>query len=139
MTLREKQAQWVADFRLIEHPQERLAAMVDRGQRHATLPESECTEPRIVPGCVSTVWVRGQRAETLCHYHCAGQSSLVAGLAGILCELFSGHPAEEILATDLELIEALQLPRQLSPTRVNGLYQIHQAIRSFAQSPESAA
>ena len=32
MTLPEKQAQWIEDYRLIEDPQERLSAIVDRAR-----------------------------------------------------------------------------------------------------------
>ena len=62
----------------------------------------------------------------------AADSPLVQGLAALLCELYDGEAAEEIVAVEPELMDALALSRQLSPTRLNGLANVRRVIREFA-------
>jgi cysteine desulfuration protein SufE len=58
---------------------------------------------------------------------------VVRGLVVFLCDFFSGAPIAEVAASDLEPLEALQLTRNLSPTRRNGLAAARRTIRQFAQ------
>ena len=133
MTLTEKQTQWIADYRLIEDAHERLSALVDRARGMESLAEALRTEERRVTGCVSAVWVHGSIVEGDCHFHMAADSALVGGLVGLLCSLYSGHPPEEVVATEPEILDALQFARQISPTRLNGLFHVRQVIKAFAQ------
>ncbi|MFT4642079.1 MAG: cysteine desulfuration protein SufE [Verrucomicrobiales bacterium] len=133
MTLAEKQKQWIEDYGLIENAHERLTALVDRSRRMAPLDESLRTEDRRVTGCVSAVWVHGTIEDENCHFHMASDSAMVGGLVGLLCSLYSGHPPGEVAATEPSILEALQLARQISPTRMNGLAHVRQVIKAFAE------
>ena len=47
-------------------------------------------------------------------------SPLVKGLAALLCELYDGATAADIAAFASEIVPALGLDRQISPTRLHG-------------------
>lgn len=132
MSLAEKQQQLVADYAIIDDPQERLAAVVDQARRRPPLPEAERTEANRVKGCVSLAWVVGEVREGRCHFRCDADSPLVRGLLVLLCDFYSGAPPAEVAATEPALIEQLGLDRNLSPTRLNGLRSVRARIRDFA-------
>ena len=132
MTTREKQAALIARYSIIEDAQERLAAVVSRGRKWPAPADGEKTDAQRVQGCVSRVWLVGAVENARCHFRMAADSPLVQGLAALLCELYDGGTADEIVAVEPELFEALGLARQLSPTRLNGLANVRRTIREFA-------
>ena len=132
MTIREKQAALIARYSIIEDAQERLAAIVARGRKWPGVADEEKNDAQRVRGCVSQVWLAGGRDGELCRFRMSADSPLVQGLAALICELYDGGAAEEIAEVEPELLEALGLARQLSPTRLNGLAHVRRTIREFA-------
>ena len=132
MPLAEKQRQLIARYSIIDDSHERLAAIIARGQRWPEVAESERTDARRVPGCVSAVWLSASVENGRCHFRIAAASSVVKGLAALLAALYEGETPADIAAWEPGLIEALGLDRQLSPTRLHGLAHIRRAIRDFA-------
>lgn len=137
MSLAEKQQQLVADYAIIDDPQERLAAVVDQARRRPPLPEAERTEANRVKGCVSLAWVVGEVREGRCHFRCDADSPLVRGLLVLLCDFYSGATPAEVAATEPALIGQLGFERNLSPTRLNGLRSVRARIRDFAAAQPS--
>ncbi len=132
MNLAEKQQQLLEDLLLIEDTQERLSVIVSRAGKRTTLAPEERTDARRVPGCVSLVWLVPTLSDGRCHFRCEADSPVVRGLVFLLCDLYSDCTPQEIVAIEPTLIEGLGLPRQLSPTRLNGLRSVRAGIRDFA-------
>jgi cysteine desulfuration protein SufE len=135
VNLAEKQRQLIADYAIIDDPQERLAAVVDHARRRPPLPEAERTEANRVKGCVSQAWVAGERRDGRCFFRSDADSPLVRGLLVLLCDFYSDATPADITATEPALLEELGLDRNLSPTRLNGLRSVRAKIREFAASP----
>jgi cysteine desulfuration protein SufE len=133
MTLAEKQQQLIAKWRLIEDPQERLAAIVARAKKWPAPTAEERIEANRVTGCVSQVWLVGRVVEGHCRFSMDADSPLVKGLVTLVCELYDGATPREVATVEPEIITALGLDRQLSPTRLNGLISVRQAIRAFTE------
>ena len=134
MSLADKQRLLIEDHAIIDDPQERLAAIVDRARKLPPLPETERTEANRVRGCVSLAWVVGEVRDGRCHFRSDADSPLVRGLLLLLCDFYSGASPADVTATEPALIEQLGLDRQLSPTRLNGLRSVLAKIRDFAAS-----
>ena len=132
MTLLEKQAALIVRYSIIEDVQERLAALVARGRKWPGVADEEKDDAHRVRGCVSQVWLAGAMDGTACRFRMSADSPLVQGLAALICELYDGGVAAEIVAVEPELFESLGLARQLSPTRLNGLANVRRTIREFA-------
>ena len=133
MTLAEKLQQLSDDLAIIDDPQERLGAVVDRAKRRPPLAESERTEEHRVRGCISLVHLVGEVREGACHFRCDGDSPLVRGLVTLLCDFYSGATPADIVTSDADPLETLGLARNLSPTRRNGLSSARATIRAFAE------
>jgi cysteine desulfuration protein SufE len=123
----------VDDLAVFEDPHERLATVVDRAKRVPTLPPTERIDANRVRGCVSVVWLVPEVREGHVYFRSDAESPVVRGLVACLCEFFSGAPVADVAASDLEPLDALDLTRNLSPTRRNGLAAVRRAIREFAQ------
>ena len=134
MTASERQRQLIQDYSLIEDRMERFSAIIGRKSPLDPLLDEEKIEANRVPGCVSMVWLVGQCADGICRFRVDADSSIVRGVAVLLCEIYDGLPAEEILSNEPEIIEALKIGDQLSPTRRKGLEYIRERIRQIAES-----
>ncbi len=134
MSLAEKLQREVDDLAVLDDPQERLSLLVDRARRRAPLPPEDRTEANRVRGCVSVVWLTGEVRDGRCHFRSDADSPIVRGLVAFLCDFFSDATAAEIAASELDPLEALEVIRNLSPTRRNGLAAARRTIREFAQA-----
>ena len=132
MNLPHKQRQLIAKYRIIEDAHERLAAITARGRKWPSPAAEECTEANRVQGCASQVWLAGSIEDGRCRFRVAADSALVLGLAALLCELYDGESPAEVAGIEPELIRELELEKQLSPTRLNGLANVRRVIREFA-------
>jgi cysteine desulfuration protein SufE len=129
----EKLQHLIADFSVLDDPQERLSTIIDRNKKTPPLPASDRSDANRVRGCVSVVWLVGELREGRCYFRSDAESPVVRGLVSFLCDFFNGAPIAEVATSDLEPLDALDLTRNLSPTRRNGLAAARNAIRAFAQ------
>ncbi|WP_043589271.1 SufE family protein [Geminisphaera colitermitum] len=128
-----RQARLIEDLGIIENSQERLAAVVDRARGLAPLGEGERTEENRVKACVSAVWIAvSPAADGGMRVRGDADSPLVKGLIALLCEIYDGASAEEIVATEPVVLEQLGLLRDLTPTRRNGLAGARAHIKARA-------
>lgn len=113
--------------------QERMALVVDDGNRSGLrLPEAQRVDALRIRGCMSAAWVQVDLVEGKCHFACAADSPLVQGLLSCLCQFYTGMTPAEVAASEEDPLAALQLLRNLSPTRQNGLSQARARIRALA-------
>jgi cysteine desulfuration protein SufE len=130
--LADKLQRVVDDFAMLEDPQDRLAAIVDRAKRIPPLAAIDRTETNRVHGCVSVVWLVSELREGRCYFRSDAESPVVRGLVAFLCDFFNGVAVAELAASDLQPLDALDLTRHLSPTRRNGLMATRNAMQAFA-------
>jgi cysteine desulfuration protein SufE len=127
----------IADYLLIEDPQERFSAIVDRGRFAPLFPDEQRTDANLVPGCTSRVWLTGRVADDgLCRFQADAESTIMKGILHLLVSLYSGHPAAEVIATEPALLVTLRILDQLTPTRRNGLKHIRARIVEIAKRSE---
>lgn len=135
----ELQRSLIDRFLPIEDPQERLSAVVDRARKLPPISETERTEANLVRGCSSRVWVVAELIEGCCHFRVDADSTLVKGLAGLLCEVYEGTLPSEAAIFEPTLLEELHLAARLSPTRQYGLAQVSLTLRRRAAALDAAA
>lgn len=133
MTLRDRQTELIADLNLIENVQERLAAL-NSFIPQVQLPEEQRTDDLIVPGCVSRVWLNAEIYDGRCHFRCAADSPMVAGLVALLCHLYTDSEPAEVVSVEPEIWSGCSFHKVLSPTRVNGLTAVYNRMRQWASA-----
>lgn len=133
-TVSEKQAQLLEDLSIIENPQERLAAVVDRVRKRPPLPDALKTDAHRVPGCISAVWLVGEPADGALLLRFDAESPMVKGLVALLVDIYDGAAPADIAATEPVLLDELGISRDLTPTRRNGLAAVRARIKALAQA-----
>jgi cysteine desulfuration protein SufE len=139
MPLADRHQQIYEDLSIVPDRHERLAAIVDRTRKLPPLPVEERIAQHRVAGCQSAVWLIGElQPDGTLSLRCDADSPMVKGLVHLLCEAYSGATPAEIAATEPIFIDKLDLLRDLSPTRRNGLNAVHARIRALARNALAA-
>ena len=131
--LAEKQQQLSNDYGAIDDDHERLAAVVDRARHRSAFSAAERTDANRVRGCVSPVWLISELRGGRCYFRSDADGPVVKGLVALLCDFFSEAMPAEIIASKMDPVQDLDLIRNLSPTRRNGLASAKNAILDFAR------
>ena len=132
MFLADKLQRLIDEFTVLDDPQERLSAVVERAKRIPPLAPHQRIDSNRVRGCVSVVWITAAVSAGKCVFQGDAESPVVRGLVLLLCDFFTGASAAEVASSDLNPLDALDLARNLSPTRRHGLAAARQAVRDFA-------
>jgi cysteine desulfuration protein SufE len=133
VNLSESQQALIDDYLLIEDPQERFAAIVDRARSAPPFPEELRTEANRVPGCTSRVWLAGEVMDGRCWFQADAESGILKGVILFLVNLYSGHSPAEVAATEPECLKKLRIVDQLTPTRRNGLRHVRARMVEIAE------
>ena len=134
MALAEKSQRIVEDMSFLPDRFERFTYLVDYAKDREPLPESLRTETFRVEGCQSQLWLIPEFREGRCFFRADSDSSIVKGIASIICDYYSGETPETILTGDVHFLEEVGVDQHLSSNRRNGLGKVDERIKRFADS-----
>ena len=137
MTLIEKQHAIAARLAELRNVQQRLNWLVDQARARPALPRELCTETHRVAGCMARLWFVAEFRDGACHFQTESDSLIIKGIAGLLCDLYSGESPADILAHDPTFLAEFGIHQHLTPNRRNSLARIWDEIRRFAKAHES--
>lgn len=121
------------DFDVLEDWEQRIAYVIDLGKDLEPLPEEDRIEANRVPGCAAQVWLASDREGDRLTFRADSDSAISKGNVALLLKLYSGRPADQILAFDARAaLDRLGLPQALTPQRANGLNNMVGRIRQAA-------
>lgn len=130
-TLTDRRDALLAELR--ELPDEmRWDWLIERARARPALPDDQRTEDRLVPGCLSQVWIAPSFDGRLCHYACDADAVVVKAVAGLICEFYSGAEPADILALDPSFLREAGITAHLTAHRRNALTKVWGLIRDFA-------
>lgn len=110
----------------------RLAWLVERARQRPPLPDPLRTDDRLLPGCLSRLWLVTELSEGRCRFRCDSDAEVVRAVAGALCELLDGLAPAEALAADPDLPARLGLDRLLTLNRRAAQSRVWETLRAFA-------
>jgi len=105
---------------------ERYSYILDLATELKAFPEEFRLDEFKVKGCVSQLWLVGQKSsqekpnEERIQFFADSDSLFVKGMAALLVKLFKDLPAKEIAAYEGNILISSGLIQNLSPNRVNG-------------------
>ena len=118
---------------------ERYQYLIDLGRKLPPLPDSDKTEANRLKGCQSLVWIVPEGDADRLDFRAISDSTIVSGLIYLALRVYSGRPAEEIVATAPDFISRIGLSKHLSPTRSNGLTALLAFIQDTARDALATA
>lgn len=123
------------DFDVLEDWEQRIAYVIDMGKDLEPLDEVDRTEANKVPGCAAQVWLASAREGGRLTFRADSDSAISKGNVALLLKLYSGRPADQILAFDAKAaLDRLGLPQALTRQRANGLNAMVGRIRQEAMA-----
>ena len=131
-----RSAEIIRRLRILPGATERLAALSDRAKRLPPPRDDERCAANLVPGCISRVWLAAERDADRLRFRADADSQLVKGLVMLLWEIADDQSAAElaVLPDEPAVLAALELDRQLSPTRLHGIGQVWRQMRELARN-----
>lgn len=133
MTLAEKRDELVEDLSIIEDPQERFAYIIDNARSQKPLSDEFKVEAFRIEGCQSQLWLVPRFEDGKCYFETDSDAVITKGVAGLLTQLYSGFPPEEIIALPPDFLAEVGITQHLTPNRRNGLSNVWSKIESFAE------
>ena len=130
----------IENFEFLDDWDDRYRYLIELGRTLAPLPEAAHNETNRVRGCASQVWLethvdKDDRGAPHLTFLGDSDAHIVRGLVALTLALFSGHTAEEIVATDaLGVYRDLGLAEHLTPQRSNGVRAMIERIKSDARA-----
>lgn len=119
-------------------PKERYDYIIDQGYRLKSLRDELKTDDRIVPGCVSRVWLVSHLFDGKLEFEADSDSIFVKGMVALILRIYSGHTPDEILQSNLKFWVESGLMQTLSATRSNGAAAVMRRILRDATEAKNA-
>lgn len=108
--------------------------ITERGRRLPSFAEEERNDKNRVPGCVSAVWLIEESRAGQCAFRGDAEAPVLRGLVRLICERVNGRTCDDVARDETDVVTALALERQLTPTRVHGLRSLQAFIRDRARA-----
>ncbi|MEI6076418.1 MAG: SufE family protein [Verrucomicrobiota bacterium] len=137
MNLAEKQLQITRQLAAVKNGQDRLAVLVAAARLRPPLAPALRVDDHLIPGCLAKLWFFARLENSVCMFDCDSDSLVVKAIAGLLCDFYSGHTPDEILAHDPAFLAPLGITQHLTPNRRNALARIWEQLSAFAQTNRS--
>ncbi|EIP98272.1 SufE protein probably involved in Fe-S center assembly [Opitutaceae bacterium TAV1] len=134
MTLSEKRDALVETFTLLPDDEERFRHLLTLGRRYPALDARYHTDDRLLPGCISRLWLQPELRDGRCYFHMDADAQISKGIAALMCDFYNGETPADILATEPDFLAEVGLPQALSANRSNALASLRRYIKAFAQS-----
>jgi cysteine desulfuration protein SufE len=133
MSLEQKRADLVETIGLLPDGEERLAYLLSRGRSFPPLESRFKTDERLLPGCVSQLWLVPEFRDGRCYFGMDADALIAKGIAAVVCAFYSGEAPADIVAMEPDFLREVGITQVLSPNRANGLASLRQRIKAFAQ------
>ena len=133
MSLAEKKETLIEELTILPDPQERFAYLIDRARNAPGLDSEYQIETFRIEGCQSNLWLVPSFEGGLCQFRVDSDAVITKGVAGLLAELYSDCPPEEILQHPPEFLSEVGITQHLTPNRRNGLSNVWTKIKGYAE------
>ncbi len=134
------QEQIIEEFSGFDDWMDKYNYLIELAKELPPIDERHRTDPYLIKGCQSRVWVDAQLVDGKMHFTADSDAIITKGIVALLIRVFDGRTPQQVLDTDLYFIDRIGLRENLSPTRSNGLLgmikQMHLYARAFQVQEE---
>jgi cysteine desulfuration protein SufE len=115
------------DLLVLEDPMDKYEWIIDYGTGTAGLEAKYHIDQNLVRGCTSPLWVAKTNGKLLSH----GKSSIVNGIAAMICDWYNQASDEKRKELSLTMLESIGLAPLLSMGRQNGVANLIKTIQNL--------
>jgi cysteine desulfuration protein SufE len=122
----------VDELKAVEDLEEKYEILIELGKEVPDIPAEKKAPECLVQGCQSIVHVYGTMEDGKLRLHGHADAMIVNGLLALLVLGLDGLAPEDFLKVDPKFIESTGVIKTLTPSRVNGFYNIHERLKAEA-------
>jgi cysteine desulfuration protein SufE len=130
--LPEKLRAMVDELAAIDDLEEKYLMLIELGEQIPDIPADRKTEACLIHGCQSVVHAYATVEDGKLRLHGYADAKIVNGLLALMVLGLDGLTPQEFLAVDPKFIERTGVIKTLTPSRVNGFYNIHEKFKAEA-------
>ena len=134
MSLSEKRQALLDDLTTLPDAEERFVYLLDKAKKWKPLDASLKTDARLLPGCVSRLWLYPEFRDGRCWFQMDADAMISKGIAAVLCGFYSGETPADILAMEPDFLAEAGLTQVLSANRSNALANLRKRIKAYAEA-----
>ena len=134
MTIEDKIQYYKESLDFFDETLDKYKFLLDQGKNARSFPEKYRQENFKVQGCQSQVWVVPFVENELLSFHTDSDAFLTKGMITILSDIYGNNKPNDILNSDFELVNKLNLDVLLTPGRTNGVYSMLKKIKEYAKT-----
>ncbi len=107
--------------------------LIDQAKNAKSFPDEYRNETFKVSGCQAQVWLVPIVKDKNLSFYYDSDAFISKGMVTILCDIYGDRPPKDILNSDFNLLNSLQLDTLLTPGRRNGVYSMLEKIKYYAK------
>ena len=134
MTIEKKINYYKENLDCFDNTLDKYKFLLDQGKKAKKFPEEFRMDNFIVSGCQAKVWLVPFIEKKLLFFHVDSDVFISKGMITILSDIYGNNLPDEILKSDFELIQQLNLDTLLTPGRTNGVYSMLKQIKKYAKT-----
>ena len=139
MSIKEKQAELVNEFKELDDWDDKYAQIIKMGRQLPEFPEVYRIDKNKIEGCQSQVWIHAELKDGKVVLQADSDAMIVKGLISMLITVYSNHSPDEILSSPPDFLNEIGIDKHLSLTRKNGLGAMLKQIQMFAVAYKALA
>ena len=139
MSIKEKQAELVNEFKELDDWDDKYAQIIKMGRQLPEFPEEYRIDKNKIEGCQSQVWIHAELKDGKVVLQADSDAMIVKGLISMLITVYSNHSPDEILISPPDFLNEIGIDKHLSLTRKNGLGAMLKQIQMFALAYKALA
>jgi cysteine desulfuration protein SufE len=122
----------VDELKSTDDLEEKYEILIELGKEVPDVPAGKKVPECLVQGCQSVVHVYATTEGDTLRFHGHADAMIVNGLLALLVLGLDGMTPEDFLKVDPKFIETTGVIKTLTPSRVNGFYNIHEKMKAEA-------
>ena len=139
MSIKEKQAELVNEFKELDDWDDKYAQIIKMGRQLPEFPAEYKIDKNKIEGCQSQVWIYAELKDGKVVLQADSDAMIVKGLISMLITVYSNHSPDEILISPPDFLNEIGIDKHLSLTRKNGLGAMLKQIQMFAVAYKALA
>ena len=122
---------------LFPNAQEKYQYLIEQAKNNTNFPEELRNDNFKVSGCQSQVWLIPEKKDDKVYFMSDSDALIAKGLVTLIASIYSDETPEDIVSSEVDLMEEFELGVILSPARRNGAFNMLKMIKDYASKLSS--
>tara|TARA_B100000029_G_scaffold139343_1_gene134436 strand:+ start:2520 stop:2936 length:417 start_codon:yes stop_codon:yes gene_type:complete len=133
MNIEEKILIYKEELDYFEDKMDKYKYLLEQGKKAKKFPEEYRKEAFLVSGCQAQVWLVPSFKNGILEFYSDSDAFISKGMVTILCDIYGGKKPNEIIKSNFEKLNILDLDNILTPSRRNGVHSMLNYIKKYAE------